>query len=203
MKHKKLVEILEIVGPILVKILMGTLRIKEYRRDIFIKARRQYGTVIYAFWHNRMLIPAYTHINQNVHVLVSQHRDGEIISRIISKLGFSSIRGSSRRGGLKALKEAIDVMKRFDVAITPDGPTGPKEIAKEGVLYLAYKTGKPIIPGTFLMKNKWELNSWDNFQIPKPFSPVKMIYGNPIFVKDKGEITEKLKELQREFEQYC
>jgi len=182
---------------------MGTLRIMEYRKDILLQAKKQHGTVIYAFWHNRMLIPAYTHINQNVHVLISQHRDGEIIARIIGKLGFFSIRGSSRRGGLKALKEAIDVMERFDVAITPDGPTGPKETAKEGILYLAYKTGKPIIPGIFLIKNKWELNSWDNFQIPKPFSPVKMIYGNPIFVKEKGELPDKLSELQYEFERYC
>ena len=110
------------------------------------------------------------------------------------------IRGSSRRGGMKALKEAIGISKKYDLAITPDGPTGPKEIAKDGALFLALKTGKPIIPGIFMIKSKWTLNSWDNFMIPKPFSPVKMIYGKPISVTSKDEIPQKKKELQRALE---
>jgi len=203
MKHKNVVSLLENIGPILIKILIGTTRIREYRKEIVSKVRKEHGTVIYAFWHNRMLIPAYTHINQNVHVIISQHRDGEIISRIIGKLGFHSIRGSSKRGGLKALKEAIEVMNKYDVAITPDGPTGPKEIVKEGILFLAYKTGKPIIPSSFVIRDKWELHSWDNFIIPKPFTPVKMIYGNPIFVKSKEEIPEKMEKLQNELKRYA
>ncbi len=197
MKHKILLNLVEKLGPSLIKLLMGTLRIKEYDIHNLISAKETHGTVIYAFWHNRMLIPAYTHINQLIHVLISQHRDGEFIARVIIGLGFGTIRGSSQRGGMKALKEAVAISKKYDIAITPDGPTGPKEIVKDGVLYLAYKTGKPIIPGIFLMKSRWELNSWDNFMIPKPFSPVKMIYGKPIFVRSKSEIPEKREELQK------
>lgn len=176
---------------------MGTLRIKEYDKHNLIFAKEAHGTVIYTFWHNRMLIPAYTHMNQLIHVLISQHRDGEYIARVITRLGFGTIRGSSRRGGMKALKEAVAISKEYDIAITPDGPTGPKEIVKDGALYLALKTGKPIIPGVFIMKSKWKLKSWDNFMIPKPFSPVKMIYGKPILVESKSEIPSKKDELQK------
>jgi lysophospholipid acyltransferase (LPLAT)-like uncharacterized protein len=196
MKHKKLFNLVEKLGPSLIKLLMGTLRIKEYNKHNLISAKETHGTVIYTFWHNRMLIPAYTHREQLIHVLISQHRDGEYIARVVKQLGFGTIRGSSRRGGMKALKKAFVISKKYDMAITPDGPTGPKEIVKDGVLYLAYKTGKPIIPGIFLMKSRWELHSWDNFMIPKPFSPVKMIYGKPIFVRSKSEIPEKRDELQ-------
>ncbi|MBC8383496.1 MAG: lysophospholipid acyltransferase family protein [Candidatus Cloacimonetes bacterium] len=197
MKHKILLNLVEKLGPSLIKLLMGTLRIKEYDKHNLISAKETHGTVIYAFWHNRMLIPAYTHINQFIHVLISQHKDGEFIARVVIGLGFGTIRGSSRRGGMKALKEAVTISKNYDIAFTPDGPTGPKEIVKDGVLYLAYRTGKPIIPGIFIIKSRWELNSWDNFMIPKPFSPVKMIYGKPIFVNSKSEIPEKREELQR------
>ena len=176
---------------------MGTLCIKEYNKHNLISAKETHGTVIYAFWHNRMLIPIYTHRNQLIHVLISQHKDGEFIARVVKRLGFGTIRGSSRRGGMKALIKAVAISKKYDIAITPDGPTGPKEIVKDGVLYLAYKTGKPIIPGIFLVKSRWELHSWDNFMIPKPFSPVKMIYGKPIFVRSKSEIPEKRDELQK------
>jgi len=200
MKRNKLLSLVEKFGPSLIKLLMGTLRIKVYNNDNLVSARKSHGKVIYTFWHNRMLIPAYTHINQHVHVLISQHQDGEYIARVITGLGFGTIRGSSRRGGIKALKEAVAVSKEYDIAITPDGPTGPKEIVKDGALLIAYKTGKPIIPGIFIIKSKWQLKSWDNFIIPKPFSPVKMIYGKPIFVRSKDEIPEKKKELQNALE---
>jgi len=200
MKRKTLLHFVDIFGPSLIKLLIGTLRIKKYNQSYMDAMREAHGTVIYAFWHNRMLIPAYTHINQNVHVLISQHRDGEFIARVITGLGFGTIRGSSRRGGMKALKEAIGISKKYDLAITPDGPTGPKEIVKDGALFLALKTGKPIVPGIFLMKSKWMLHSWDNFMIPKPFSPVKMIYGKPIFVRLKEEIPQKKIKLQKALE---
>ena len=176
---------------------MGTLRIKEYDKHNLISTKETHGTVIYTFWHNRMLIPAYTHRDQLIHVLISQHRDGEYIASVVKQLGFGTIRGSSRRGGMKALKKAFIISKNFDIALTPDGPTGPKEIVKDGALYLAYRTRKPIIPTVFLIKSRWELHSWDNFMIPKPFSQVKMIYGKPIFVRSKSEIPEKRDELQK------
>ena len=197
MKRKRLLHLVEKFGPSIIKLLMGTLRIKVYNKENLSFARESYGKVIYTFWHNRMLIPAYTHRNQLVHVLISQHQDGEYIARVITGLGFGTIRGSSRRGRVKALKEAVAISKEYDIAITPDGPTGPKEIVKDGALLIAYKTGKPIIPGIFIMKSKWQLNSWDNFMIPKPFSPVKMIYGKPILVESKSEIPSKKEELQR------
>ena len=197
MKHKTLFNLVEKLGPSLIKFLMGTLRIKEYDKHNLISAKETHGTVIYTFWHNRMLIPAYTHRDQLIHVLISQHRDGEYIASVVKQLGFGTIRGSSRRGGMKALKKAFIISKNFDIALTPDGPTGPKEIVKDGALYLAYRTGKPIIPTVFLIKSRWELHSWDNFMIPKPFSQVKMIYGKPIFVRSKSEIPEKRDELQK------
>lgn len=200
MKRKTFLHLTDRFGPSLIKLFIGTLRIKVYGKENLLSAKRAHGTVIYTFWHNRMLIPTYTHINHQVHVLISQHGDGEFIARVITGLGFGTIRGSSRRGGMRALKEAIKISRKYDIAITPDGPTGPKEIVKEGALFLALKTGKPIIPTGFILKSKWILHSWDNFMIPKPFSCVKMIYSKPIFVTSKDEIPEKKEELQKALE---
>ncbi|MFH1824686.1 MAG: lysophospholipid acyltransferase family protein [Candidatus Firestonebacteria bacterium] len=163
------------------------------------KKNKQY---IYAFWHSGILLSVYFFRNKGINVLVSLHKDGEYISRVINKFGFRVIRGSTSRGGLKALLELKDVLnKGFDVAITPDGPRGPKQRVQMGIIYLAKITGLPLAPFSFNADKKKVLNSWDNFIIPLPFSQGVFMFGEPIYVSknaNEKEMEEKRLELENE-----
>lgn len=163
--------------------------------------RKNRGQVIYAFWHGRMLIFSYSHRWQKIHVLISQHRDGELIARIIERLGFVSVRGSTTRGGTKAIFEmAKKGVSGYDVAISPDGPRGPRFAVQLGTIYVAQRSQMPIIPITNSAKSRWTLSSWDGFLIPKPFSKAVIIIGEPIYVPPEStpqELEEKREELER------
>lgn len=187
----------ELFGTNLIKLLISSLHIKRIGYANMQEARKQNGSVIFAFWHSRLLMLSFAHKFENIHVIISQHKDGEYISRITLSLGYQTIRGSSTRGGIGALKKSLRKIRKFDLAITPDGPRGPKETVQEGILYLAYKSGKPIIPVFCDAKHKWILNSWDNFIIPKPFSPAVIKYGKPLFINTKSEIRSAGRELKR------
>lgn len=145
--------------------------------------KRQNQSVIYAFWHGRMLILAYSHRRREIHILISQHRDGEFIARIIHQLGFVSVRGSTTRGGTKAIFEMCDkVAQGYDVGVTPDGPTGPGFQVHPGTIYVAQRSGMPIVPITSSAEHRWTLSSWDRFIIPRPFSKAVVMLGEPILV---------------------
>jgi lysophospholipid acyltransferase (LPLAT)-like uncharacterized protein len=190
-----------LIGPIFIFLLGKTLRIKWIGEENLDSIRKNQGQVIYAFWHGRMLILSYSHRWQRIHVLISQHRDGELIARIIQRLGFVSVRGSTTRGGTKAIFEmAKKGASGYDVAITPDGPKGPRFQVQIGTIYIAQRSQMPIIPITNSAKSRWTLSSWDRFLIPKPFSKVVIIIGEPIHVPLESappELEEKREELER------
>jgi len=190
-----------VAGPIFIFLLGKTLRIKWIGEENLSPIRKNRGQVIYAFWHGRMLILSYSHRWQKIHVLISQHRDGELIARIIQRLGFVSIRGSTTRGGTKAIFEMANRgASGCDVAITPDGPKGPKFKVQLGTIYIAQRSGMPIVPITNSAKSRWTLSSWDGFLIPKPFSKAVIMIGEPIYVPFEStpqELEEKREELEK------
>jgi lysophospholipid acyltransferase (LPLAT)-like uncharacterized protein len=190
-----------VVGPIFIFLLGKTLRIKWIGEKNLDPIRKNQGQVIYAFWHGRMLIFSYSHRWQKSHVLISQHRDGELIARIIERLGFVSVRGSTTRGGTKAIFEMAEKgASGYDVAITPDGPRGPRFAVQLGTIYVAQRSQMPIIPITNSAKSRWTLSSWDGFLIPKPFSEAVIIIGEPIYVPPEStsqELEEKREELEK------
>jgi lysophospholipid acyltransferase (LPLAT)-like uncharacterized protein len=201
------------VGPIFVFLLGKTLRIKRIGEENLNPIRKNQGQVIYAFWHGRMLILSYSYRWQKIHVLISQHRDGELIARIIQRLGFVSVRGSTTRGGTKAIFEMANKgASGYDVAITPDGPKGPKFKVQLGTVYIAQRSGVPIVPITSSAKSRWTLPSWDGFLIPKPFSKTVIIIGEPIHVslestpqeleETREEVEKKLLELTQKADNY-
>jgi len=193
------------IGPILIYILGMTLKIEWVGEENLDILRKEKKSVIYAFWHGRMLIPAYSYRNQKIHVLISQHRDGEIIARIIHHLGFVSVRGSTTRGGSKALFEMCEkTASGFDVAVTPDGPKGPGFQVHPGTIYIAQRSGMPMVPITNSAKNRWTLSSWDRFLIPKPFSKAVIMLGKPIYVpvESTSQQLEKIRtDLEKELRQ--
>jgi lysophospholipid acyltransferase (LPLAT)-like uncharacterized protein len=200
-KDNLLLFFVSVVGPIFIFLLGKTLRIKWIGEENLDSIRKNQGQVIYAFWHGRMLIFSYSHRWQKAHVLISQHRDGELIARIIERLGFVSVRGSTTRGGTKAIFEMAEKgASGYDVAITPDGPRGPRFKVQLGTIYIAQRSQMPIIPITNSAKSRWTLSSWDGFLIPKPFSKAVIIIGEPIYVPLEStphELEEKREELEK------
>jgi len=191
-----------VLGSIVIRFLFSTMSIKEIPDGYSQNLERQGKRAIYAFWHAHMLLPAYVGRQRNVKVLISQHRDGEYIAQIVQRLGYSVARGSTTRGGAKALLKMIKKIKEesISLAITPDGPKGPRFVAQSGAILLGQKTQYPIIPVMICLAKYWELPSWDRFCIPKPFSKARIFYGNPIMVPprlEKSDVEEYRVSLER------
>jgi lysophospholipid acyltransferase (LPLAT)-like uncharacterized protein len=139
---------------------------------------------IYVLWHGRLLPCSYFRRHNELATLISQHRDGDYIAGVVERWwGFHAIRGSSSRGGSGALREMVRALKAGTaLAITPDGPRGPRQKMKQGPVIAAQLTGVPVIPVSAGTDRAWWLGGWDRFLIPKPFSRFQMIFDDPVFV---------------------
>ncbi|HJP20783.1 MAG: lysophospholipid acyltransferase family protein [Alphaproteobacteria bacterium] len=139
---------------------------------------------IVAFWHGRLLLAAYgwpRHVP--FQMLISQHRDGELISRTIGHFGFTSVRGSSRRQGSQALRSMVKALQSGTcIGITPDGPHGPRMRASDGVVSLARLAGVPVIPVAFGISRRRLMGSWDRMIVGLPFSRGVYVWGQPVSV---------------------
>jgi lysophospholipid acyltransferase (LPLAT)-like uncharacterized protein len=134
-----------------IRALGRTLRIDTVHGEAVAERWRTGQASIVAFWHGRQLmLPLATYGGRGLDILISRHRDGELISRAMQSFGFSSVRGSTTRGGSTALKGLIERGRAGrDLAVTPDGPKGPRHVVQPGVIHLAKMTGLPIVPLTF------------------------------------------------------
>lgn len=137
---------------------------------------------IFAFWHGWLLALIFTHRRRGIKVLVSTHRDGELVARVITKLGFGAVRGSTTRGGGRALFTLAGLRDEVPLGIAPDGPRGPARCVQPGVIYLAQRSGLPIVPLTSAGNPCWRAGSWDRFAVPLPFARCAVGYGEPLWV---------------------
>jgi lysophospholipid acyltransferase (LPLAT)-like uncharacterized protein len=157
--------------------------------------------VILSFWHSQIFCAAYFFRFQRIAVMTSRHFDGEYIGRIIRALGFHPVRGSSTRGGVQALRELYRrVTEGQDVGFAVDGPRGPAYRVKRGPLFLARRSGVPIVPFHIEPHRFWALNSWDGFRIPKPFTRALVKFGEPIQISKYEGIPQQLKKFQTEMD---
>ncbi|MGF6906095.1 lysophospholipid acyltransferase family protein [Fusobacterium sp. PH5-44] len=191
------------------KIIMCTLKIKVIKSSEFQENVESY---VFGFWHDKLVIP--TIVLRKVEkraVLASPSKDGELISVPLEKFGFEMIRGSSGENSTSSVLSLMRYLKKgYNIGTPLDGPKGPSHKAKPGMLYLAQKSGKAIIPIGGAYKSKWILTkTWDKFQIPKPFTTMVCILGEPIFVPKNGDIEEykkiieiKLNEIDEESKLY-
>jgi lysophospholipid acyltransferase (LPLAT)-like uncharacterized protein len=147
---------------------------------------------ILALWHGRILPGLHYFRNRGVVVITSQNFDGEWIARILHKFGFGTARGSTSRGGARALVQLRrDLAAGKPAAFTVDGPRGPARVVQPGVAFLAGATGHPILPYHIESNRHWTLRSWDKTQIPKPFSTVVLVIGAPIKVSGTDDLSLK------------
>jgi len=180
-----LIRLVSLLGPLLVKLIGLTWKIDHRGEEELDKLRNNGERVLYAFWHNRILPLAYVYRNRGAMIMISQHGDGELIASVVSRMGYLPIRGSSTIGGMKAARELMMDGSMRDVAITPDGPRGPCQVAQPGAVYIASRGGFVLTPLAVEASSKWVLNSWDRFMIPKPFCHLRIDVGKPIRFKDK------------------
>ncbi|MFH1414859.1 MAG: lysophospholipid acyltransferase family protein [Elusimicrobiota bacterium] len=154
---------------------------------------------LYAFWHRYILFVSYTHRGRAVRVLASTSKDGDVSARTNSRFGHRILRGtasSSREGARTALK-IISCLKQGNVvAVTPDGPKGPRFVAKKGTCYLAQKAGCPIVPIAWSSKRKKILNTWDRTILPLPFSRAVIMTGKPVYVGPAEDIESSSRNLE-------
>ncbi|HEX7241588.1 MAG TPA: lysophospholipid acyltransferase family protein [Longimicrobiaceae bacterium] len=185
--------------------MLDTCRVSQQGTRNFQQFREAGKPVVFVLWHGRLLPCTYWNGWQRLVTLVSQHRDGEYIARIVERWGYTTVRGSSSRRAAGALRELVrHVRAGRSLAVTPDGPRGPREVMKPGALLAAQLTGAPIIPASGGASRGWWFGSWDRFLVPKPFSRVRLAYGEPIWVPRDAdeaglaEVSERVGESLRE-----
>ena len=137
---------------------------------------------IYVFWHEYILLPLYLRPHCDLVMLLSKHKDAEVLSRVARHMGYGCIRGSTNRGGVAALRAMTRQGKQWHLTMTPDGPRGPRRQLSTGPVFLASKTGMPIVPLGFGYNRPWRMNSWDQFALPRPFSRGRTVIGPEIFI---------------------
>ena len=178
------------VGTPVIEALGATYHWREAGAEHLRKLERDGRQPIFAFWHGRVLAATLYFRDRGIIVITSENFDGEWIARIIRKFGYGTARGSSSRGGVRALIQLKrDMAGGSPAAFTVDGPKGPARTAQPGVIWLAGATGNPIVPFHIESSNYWTVNSWDRHQVPKPGSDVAIAIGDPIEVAATDEAT--------------
>ncbi len=180
------------LGAFSVRRLVGTNQFHFRYEDPMVNpevARRLGNRYIYAFFHEVMLFPAYYWAWPEMQILISDHRDGEYITRIVKQLGFGVVRGSTTRGGARALREMLGRIQHGNLCVTPDGPRGPRRHVHQGLIYLASRIGWPIVGAGMAFKRPWRAQSWDRFAVPRPFQPACCVTPKPITVPSDADRT--------------
>ncbi|HEV7398266.1 MAG TPA: lysophospholipid acyltransferase family protein [Pyrinomonadaceae bacterium] len=201
-KQRLMIRAADIVFFLLIKLIGRTVRWEVEGWENWEAASAAGQIPIYTFWHNRVFLATYFWQRRRIVVMTSQSFDGEYIARFIQRFGYGAARGSSTRGGVGAIVEMVRLMRAGSpTAFTIDGPKGPRYEAKMGAVLLAKKTGNPILPFTITPKKFWTVKkSWDQSQIPKPFTRVRVYIAPPIYVPgnaDEELLVVKREELQR------
>ncbi len=190
--------------PALIAVIGCTLRVRFNWEEGSIGSLDHVHPGIYPFWHSCVFPSAWIFRQRKLAVMTSRSLDGEYIARVIRRLGFVAIRGSSSRGGQRALLEMQTYVESGKgAAFTIDGPRGPRHVAKRGPVYLAKATGVPITPFYVAVERRWMFNSWDRFVLPMPFSRALVQVAPKIYVARDADDTlleTKYREMQSALE---
>ncbi|OGP93513.1 MAG: hypothetical protein A2156_11505 [Deltaproteobacteria bacterium RBG_16_48_10] len=180
------------LGPSLaywtIRVLGWTMKFEEVHPEVPRSLLEQGISGIGAFWHGRLLMMPQVYKGKRLSFLVSPHRDGQVVGRALKRFGFRAILGSTNRKGFSGFKQMLKANQDgSDIALTPDGPRGPRYQVQIGVIELAKLTGRPVVPLTFSASKRKMFKTWDQFLLPFPFSKGVFIWGEPIHVNPKGD----------------
>lgn len=204
MKHRLLMAAVRTILWRITLLWCHTLRVTVVNGGPIEGLKKERKNYVVAFWHGTMFAGWFLHRpgnNETVSALVSQSKDGAYLSAILEQWGFTMIRGSSHIGGKEAMQLMVDAVRAGSaLAITPDGPRGPKNEMKMGAVRTAQRTHVPLVLAGVAMKKKRHLRSWDAFQVPMPFTRVAVVYADPVIVP--AELTgEPLDAFKKEMEE--
>ncbi len=191
------------VAALVIRLIWTTLRV-EFRGEEAVRTMWREGkNAVFTFWHDQLfcMIKGYRG-GPGIRILISASKDGELIARTMQQFGQGAVRGSSSRGGRAALREMLALTKEpLDIAVTPDGPKGPRHEIKPGVVQLARLSGRPVIPVALVYSRGFRFASWDRFLLPYPFARAVISFGEPLRFAE-GEAFEAFQHrLQRGMEQ--
>lgn len=187
-KERLIIRVADVAFCIAIAAIGRTLRIEQPDIEQWKAVADSGKRPILALWHDRIFAGVYYLRDRNIAVLTSKSMDGEYIARFLTRFGFGAVRGSSSRGGVRALVEMIKLLKQgVPMAFTVDGPRGPRYEVKSGPVILAKRSGEPIVPFLIECKSYWQVKSWDRLHIPKPFSKAKVFYAEPMLVPEDAD----------------
>jgi lysophospholipid acyltransferase (LPLAT)-like uncharacterized protein len=181
LRNPWLIRLLALLAAWLIRLWMHTLHYRMVFPDEAVHpadARRT--RYIYAFWHETLLFP--TRFPTRIHVLISQHADGEFIAQVCRHLRYGVVRGSRTRGGAPAVRQMVRLSRRSHLLVTPDGPRGPRRQVQPGLIYLASRTELPIIACGVGYTHAWRARSWDRFAVPRPWSEAVCVLAPAVHV---------------------
>ena len=171
-----------------VRVLGRTMRFEEVNPEILNSFWEKGIPIIGAFWHGRLLMMPLVYKGKGLSFLVSPHRDGQVVGKALERFGFHPIIGSTNRKGFSAFKKMLKACENgSDIAITPDGPRGPRYRVQIGVIELARWTGRPVLPVSFSASGGKFFKTWDRFLLPYPFSKGVFVCGEPLHVDPAGD----------------
>jgi lysophospholipid acyltransferase (LPLAT)-like uncharacterized protein len=185
-RHPLAIKVLGFVIACVARLWIGTLRFRYRPLGLNVDPRRRGlpGRYIYTLWHENLMLPICSHARRDIWALVSRHADGEVLAEACRRIGFGVVSGSTTRGGVEAVRQMLRKGRSAHLAGTPDGPRGPRRVVQPGFVYLAAKTGLPIVPIGFAFRGAWRLKSWDRFVLPHPWTAAVAVTTEPIHVPE-------------------
>lgn len=176
------IRLIAFILSIVLRLWMSTLRVRRHPLRVNVGPWNNNGRYIYLGWHENLVVAAGLFARAGIAGLVSQHRDGELITQVIHLMGGRTVRGSTTRGGERALRDMLSRIKETSLAITPDGPRGPRRKVQDGAIYLASRSGIEVVATGLAIHRAWRANSWDKLVLPKPFSRVDIVVDEPMMI---------------------
>lgn len=205
-KSEGLIWLFSALAVVVFRVLFMTLRTEFHLSDETTNPYQvpENQTFTYCVWHDSLLIPVFLGRQPATIAIVGQHRDGDYVSAILKAQGIDCVRGSSSKGGIQAIRQILEKGQDHHFVVTPDGPRGPRREMKSGVIFLAGKANKPIVPTAFTCRSYWSFGTgWTDLIVPKPFSTIHVVAGQPIQIPGtlrRAELDEHTTAVQTEMD---
>lgn len=183
-RHPVLVKACGLAGAVVLRSWMSSLRFRLVclGQDVDPYAPAVAARYIYSIWHENLLFPVYFYRRSGMRYLISRHADGQVLAELARHLRVPLVRGSTARGGVAAVRRIMREGGRRHLAVTTDGPRGPRRRVQPGVIYLAANTGMPVVPTGIAYQRPWRLRTWDRMALPRPGTLVTAVAGEPVRV---------------------